>query len=151
MRLSWCILTLFIGACSTTSLSTADDMANVIADDGGNGAESGTDDGAVSLPVDMDVPDHAASCVQTLANVGAGDFTIRFTLNAVAPPTWFSTVLYQRNVSCNDLSKDYWVLFLGSDGTLRMTMNQGGGAYTKLDATISIGRTSASFSAGEVL
>lgn len=76
----------------------------------------------VSVPDLATVPDLAPPCVTTLANVGAGDFTIRFTLQSNAQV--LSTLLYQRS-SC-DGNHDYWDVRLLNYGDLLVEVGQAG-------------------------
>lgn len=85
---------------------------------------------------DLAVTDNIADmtpCMNTLANVGAGDFTIRFRITTIAVTT--STVLAQRAVC--DASKDFWDIDLEANGTFRIELG-GPINYTVLDTTIAV-------------
>ncbi len=68
----------------------------------------GTPDGGVR-------PD-LLGCVSSLANVGTGDFTIRFVLRAVRDPNFQQTLLYQRS-TCDPIGS-FWDAYLGFFGEI---------------------------------
>lgn len=89
-------------------------------------------------PLDFTAPpDLAPLCVQTLANVGAGDFTIRFVITTAARV--LSTVVYQRSICAGS---DLWDVRLAANGTLEIATDDLGGHFTLFNtvATVNDGR-----------
>lgn len=76
-------------------------------------------------------PVPAPKCAESLAFVGAGDFSIR--LKLATKTTQQSTLLFQR-LTC-DASNDFWDLQLLSTGRLNFWLLEAGAMYTDLPIT----------------
>ena len=112
---------------------------HVAAADDGAPQDAGRFDLAVmaldSAPLaDFSALDLESPCVPSLANVGQGDFSIRFRITTAA--SVLSTVLFQR-AECDAL-KDFWEVDLLATGQLQIAVGEGNQGYATLTTTTTV-------------